>query len=148
MDNSVISKLKVVGGLLPLIRASLTAAPSHRVFAFDASETGYAVTQRFVNSPFPFLRAPERARFRQERNSSVSARAAALIIPEVVDPRLSFRPSLDGGVCQGFVLEEVFSEIPRGMCDFPEGRLLWCATLEGDVPIHVLEAHAMQGLMS
>ena len=44
---------------------------------------------------------------------------------------------------------EVFflNEIPRGMCDFSEWRLVWCAILEGDVRIHVLEAHAMQAIV-
>ena len=30
------------------------------------------------------------------------------------------------------------------MRDFSEWRLVWCAKLEGDVSIHVLEAHAVQ----
>ena len=42
------------------------------------------------------------------------------------------------------MLDELFSEIPSAMCDFSEWRLVWCARLEGDVPSHVLEAHAMQ----
>ena len=86
--------------------------------------TGCAATQRFVSSPLPLLRVPERARFRQERSSSVSARAAALIIPEIVDPGLSVRPSLDGEVCRVFALEDFFAEIPSAMCDFRSG--VWC----------------------
>ena len=57
--RSVVSELKVVSGLLLLICVSLISAPSNRAFALDDSERGYAVTQRFVSSPFPFLRVPD-----------------------------------------------------------------------------------------